>query len=194
MNHSPSSVFVSTWVLVVLFVLTANHTGQALAASNAKMAEQPGVGVAPDDLVTLARGSGSVRGFCTGELGLPTERVFPDGSRELFVVPPGYAFVLTDIEGEITKNVNAAWPVGAIAYLTATLTGAVANQQVRARAPIDADAVSAGIVTTKLHLQSGVVADTGAHVCLRATAVYSTGISSAHVGNDIRLHGYLMPR
>jgi hypothetical protein len=120
--------------------------------------------------------------------------VFPDGSEEVFVVPAGKALVLTDLEGEITKKLSAAWPIGSVGHLTARLTGAVENQVVRARAQINADAVSAGIAAMELHLQSGVVADSGAAVCLSASVVYSTGVSSANVGTDVRLHGYLIDR
>ena len=136
----------------------------------------------------------SGRGPCLDETGVATNRVFPDGTRGSFVVPAGKALVLTDLKGEITKKISAAWPVGSIGLLTATLTGAVENQTVRARTQIDAAAVSAGIATMKLHMQSGVVADSGASVCLRASVVYSTGVSSANVGTDVRLHGYLIAR
>jgi hypothetical protein len=142
----------------------------------------------------LERSFTSGRGPCTDDLGVPTNRVLPDGTRESFVVPAGRALVLTDLEGEITKKYNAAWPVGSVGLLTATVTGAVANQTVRARTQIDADAVSAGIATMKLHLQSGVVADSGASICLGAAVVYSFGFSSANVGADVRLHGYLIER
>jgi hypothetical protein len=102
--------------------------------------------------------------------------------------------VLTDLEGEITRNPNAAWPVGSVGLLTATITGAVANQMVRARTQINSAAVSAGIATMELHLQSGVVADSGASVCLGAVVLTSNGIFSSNVGTDARLHGYLIAR
>jgi hypothetical protein len=127
-------------------------------------------------------------------VGIPTDRVFPDGTRELFVVPAGQAFVLTDLEGEIIKSSAAAWPVGSIGVLTATLTGAVANQYVRARAQLNGDAVSGGIVTVKLHLQSGVVADSGASVCLTAAVFYPNGFGTAVLGTEPRVHGYLIAR
>lgn len=189
MKEMISSVLVSTGLLVMVFALSAGHTSQAFAA-----AAQPGDAVAVDDVVTLVRSFASGRGPCTADLGVPTNRVFPDGTEELFVVPAGQALVLTDLEGEITKKFNAAWPIGAIGHLTARLTGAVANQTVRARTQIDADAVSAGIATMELHLQSGVVADSGASVCLSAAVVFSNGVSSANVGADVRLHGYLIAR
>jgi hypothetical protein len=127
-------------------------------------------------------------------LGVPTNRVLPDGTREVFVVPAGKAFVLTDIEGEITERLNATWSVGTIGMLTATLTGAIANQHVRARAPLDATAVSAGIATVKLHLHSGAVADAGATVCLSALVIERNGFRTATVGTDVRLYGYLIDR
>ena len=195
MKQFASSLLVSTGLLVLVIALIAGNTGQAFGAPNASNTAQLSATVAADDLVMLQRRFTSIRGqVCTGELGVPTNRVFPDGTQELFVVPAGKALVLTDLEGEITKNLSAGWPVGSIGVLTATLTGAVANQTVSARAQINADALSAGIVTMKLHLQSGVVVDSGASVCLRAFAVYSTGVSTAHVGADVRLHGYLIAR
>ena len=109
-------------------------------------------------------------------------------------MPAGKAFVLTDLEGEITEKTNATWTVGTIGILTATLTGAVANQYVRARAPLDADAVSAGIATMKLHLESGAVADSGAAVCLSAIVLEKNGFRSANVGTDVRVYGYLIAR
>jgi hypothetical protein len=112
----------------------------------------------------------------------------------LFVVPAGKAFVITDLQGEITEKVGAAWFVGSIGVLTATVTGTVGNQQVRARSQLDADAVSGGIVTMQLHLQSGVVADSGASVCLSAVVFDKNGFRSARVGTDLRVHGYLIPR
>jgi hypothetical protein len=189
-----SSSLVSTGLVVLALALTAGHAGHAIGAPGVSHAAQLSSTVAADDLVTLVRRFASGRGPCTGELGSPTDRVFPDGTRELFVVPAGKAFVLTDLEGEITKSLSAAWPVGSIGVLTATLTGAVANQTVRARAQLNGDAVSEGIVTTKLHLESGVVADSGASVCLRANVMWSSGFGIAVLGVDPRVHGYLIAR
>jgi hypothetical protein len=177
-------------ILVLVFALGAGHARQAFAAPNVSDAGHAGP-VAVDDFVTLVRSFASGRGPCTDGL-VPTNRVFPDGTLEAFVVPAGKALVLTDLEGEITKKLSAYWPVGSVGHLTAVVTGAVANQTVRARTEIDAAAESAGIATMKLHLQTGVVADSGAAVCLSASVVYSTGVSSANVGADVRLHGYLI--
>lgn len=193
MKHA-SSLLVSTGLLVLVVALTAGNTSQAFGAPGASNTAQLNATVAADDLVMLQRRFTSGRGPCTGDLGVPTNRVFPDGTQEPFVVPAGKALVVTDLEGEITKNLGAGWFEGSIGVLTATLTGAVANQTVRARAQINADALTAGIVTTKLHLQSGVVADSGASVCLRAAVVYSNGSGIANVGTDVRLHGYLIAR
>ena len=68
------------------------------------------------------------------------------------------------------------------------------NQSVRARAPLNADAVSAGIATMKLHLESGAVADSGAAVCLSALVLEKLGSRSANVGTDVRVYGYLIAR
>jgi hypothetical protein len=149
---------------------------------------------AAEDHVVLERRFNATRGPCTPELGVPTNRVLPDGTRELFVVPAGKAFVLTDLEGEITEKLGATWFVGTIGVLNATLTGAVANQHVRARTPLDADAVAAGIATMKLHLASGAVADSGAGVCLSAVVVEKNGFRSANLGTDVRVYGYLIER
>jgi hypothetical protein len=45
-----------------------------------------------------------------------------------------------------------------------------------------------------LHLQSGVVADSGAVICLRASVASSNFVAIATVGTDVRLHGYLIAR
>ena len=193
MKKLPSSLLVSTGVAVLVFALTAGHAGQAIGAPLTSNTAQLSAAAA-DDLVTLERRFSTTRGPCTGELGVPTDRVFPDGTRELFVVPAGKAFVLTDLEGEITEKLAATWFVGTIGYLNATLTGTVANQHVRARASLDANAVSAGIATMKLHLESGAVADSGAAVCLSAIVVEKMGFRSANLGTDVRVYGYLIER
>ena len=64
----------------------------------------------------------------------------------------------------------------------------------RARAPLNADAVSAGIATMKLHLESGAVSDSGAAVCLSAVVLEKNGFRSASVGTDVRVYGYLIAR
>ena len=187
-----SSSLVSTALVVLALALTAGPAGRAIGAPIASNAAELRSAAAADDLVTLARRFSSGRGPCGGELGFPTDRVFPDGTRELFVVPAGKAFVITDLEGEIVRSSSAAWPVGSIGLLTATLTGAVANQQVRARVQLNGDAVSGGIATAKLQLESGVVADSGASVCLSASVLYSNGFGIALLGVDPRVHGYLI--
>ena len=189
MKQLASSLLVSTGLLVVAFAPATGITARAAAPPIAQL----NAATAADDLVTLVRRLGTGRP-CTSELGVPADRVLPDGTQESFVVPLGKALVITDLEGEITKKTSVAWPEGSIGYLTATVTGAVANQTVRARAAITADAVSAGIATMKLHLQSGVVADSGAVICLRALVVSSTFSGTANVGTDVRLHGYLITR
>jgi hypothetical protein len=74
MKEMISSVLVSTGLLVLVFALSAGHTSQAFAAP-----AQPGDAVAVDDVVTLVRSFASGRGPCTADLGVPTNRVFPDG-------------------------------------------------------------------------------------------------------------------
>ena len=192
MKRPASSLHVSTGLLVLIFTFSASST-QAGGAPSVSSAEEPGAAAAAEDHVVLERRFDLTRS-CAPELGVPTNRVLPDGTREFFVVPAGKAFVLTDLEGEITEKLGATWFVGTIGILTATLTGAVANQYVRARAPLDADAVSAGIATMKLHLESGAVADSGATVCLSAFVLEKNGFRSASVGTDVRAYGYLIAR
>ena len=110
MKQLISSSLVSTGLVALAIALTAGHAGQAIGAPTASHAARLSSAAAADDLVMLARRFSSGRGPCAGELGSPTDRVFPDGTRELFVVPAGKAFVLTDLEGEIVKSSSAAWP------------------------------------------------------------------------------------
>jgi hypothetical protein len=193
MKRLASSLLLSTGLLVLILTLSASNT-QAGGAPSMSSTAQLSATTAAEDHVVLERRFSSTRGSCAPELGVPTNRVFPDGTREIFVVPAGKAFVLTDLEGEITEKLDAAWSVGAIGTLNATLTGAVANQYVRARAPLNADAVSAGIATMKLHLESGAVADSGAAVCLSAVVLERNGFRTASVGTDVRVYGYLIAR
>jgi hypothetical protein len=192
MKALASSLLASRGHLALILALTVSQASQAIGAPIMPETTQP---IAVDNLVTLERRFDEVRGgLCTDDLGHPTNRVMPDGTRELFTVPAGMSFVVTDLEGDITPKTNAGWPLGAIGVLTATLTGSVANQYVRARGQLDSDAATSGIVTVKLHLQSGVAADSGATVCLRAHLVVKNGFHSAQVGTDVRVHGYLVAR
>ena len=193
MKRLASSLLVSTGLLVLLLAMSASNT-QAGGAPGMSSTAQLSATTATEDHVVLERRLTSTRGPCTPELGVPTNRVLPDGTREFFVVPAGKAFVLTDLEGEITEKLGATWSVGTIGILNATLTGAVATQFVRARAPLNADAVSAGIATMKLHLESGAVADSGAAVCLSAVVLERNGFRTASVGTDVRVYGYLIAR
>ena len=192
MKRLKSLLLVSTGLLVLILTFSASNS-QAVGAPIMSSTAELSATTAVEDHVVLERRFDSTRGPCTGS-GAPTNRVFPDGTRESFVVPAGKAFVLTDLEGEITEKTGAGWFVGSIGTLTATLTGAVANQYVRARTPLDTDAVSAGIATVKLHLQSGAVADSGAAVCLSAVVLEKNGFRSANVGTDVRAYGYLIAR
>jgi hypothetical protein len=193
MKSRASSLLVSTGLLGLMLTFTASNT-QAVGAPSVSSTTQLSETTAAEDHVVLERRFDSTRGPCTAALGVPTNRVFPDGTREFFVVPAGKAFVLTDLEGEITEKTNATWSLGTIGILSATLTGGIANQYVRARAPLSADAVSAGIATMKLHLESGAVADSGAAVCLSAVVLEKNGFRSANVGTDVRVYGYLIAR
>jgi hypothetical protein len=194
MTRQASSVLVSTGLLVVLTVAFSARDTQAAGAPTISTTADLTETVAVEDRVVLERRFDSTRGLCTADLGLPTNRVLPDGTRETFVVPAGKAFVLTDLEGEITEKFGATWFIGSIGILTATMTGAVANQYVRAKAPLDANAVGAGIATVKLHLQSGAVADAGATVCLSALVIEKNGFRAASLGTDVRAYGYLVAR
>ena len=193
MKRLAPSLLVSTGLLMLILGFTASNT-QAVGAPSMSSTLPLSETTAAQDHVVLERRFGSVRGQCTPEVGVPTNRVLPDGTRESFVVPAGKAFVLTDLEGEITEKFGAAWFVGSIGMLNATLTGPVANQHVRARAPLGSDAVNAGIATLKLHLESGAVADSGAAVCLSAIVVEKMGFRAANLGTDVRVYGYLIDR
>lgn len=193
MKRLASPLFVSTGLLVLMLAFSAS-SAQAAGAAGISSPAQLGEATPVEDRVVLERRFEATRGPCTPDLGVATNRVFPDGTREMFVVPAGKAFVLTDLEGEITEKTGAIWFVGTIGLLNATLTGAVANQHVRARTPLNADAVAAGIATVKLHLASGAVADSGAGVCLSAVVVEKNGFRSANLGTDVRVYGYLIER
>jgi len=191
MKPQVSSLLALAGLLVLLLTLSGIHA----QAAGAPGMSSPAVLSAPagaEDQVVLERRFDAIRGPCTPDVGVPMNRVFPDGTREYFVVPAGKAFVLTDLEGEITEKFGATWSVGTIGMLTATLTGGISNQYVRARAPLSAEAVSAGIATMKLHLESGAVADAGAAVCLSALVVEKNGFRAANLGTDIRAYGYLI--
>ena len=156
MKRLASSLLVSTGLLLLILTLSASNT-QAVGAPGMSGTAELTAATAAEDHVVLERRFESTRGPCTPDLGVPTNRVFPDGTREFFVVPAGKAFVLTDLEGEITEKTVPRGLSARSGTLNATLTGTVANQYVRARAPLNADAVSAGIATMKLHLESGAV-------------------------------------
>src|SRR4030095_8554972 len=153
MRRLASFLLLWTPSLILLLAFNANNT-EAVAAAGVSAAAQSSTTTAEDHVV-LERRFEATRGACTTDLGSPTNRVFPDGARELFVVPAGKAFVLTDLEGEITERTGASWLIGSIGLLNATLTGAVADQLVRARAPLDVAATSAGIPPLELHPESG---------------------------------------
>ena len=193
MKRPAPSFLVSTGLFMLILAFSASNT-QAVGGPGMSRTEELTGATAAEDHVVLERRFDAVRGPCTPDLGVPTNRVLPDGTREYFTVPAGKAFVLTDLEGEITEKLGATWFVGTIGYLNATLTGPVANQHVRARAPLNSEAVSAGIATMKLHLESGAVADSGAAVCLSAIVVEKMGFRSANLGTDVRVYGYLIER
>ena len=193
MRRLASFLLLWTPPLILLLAFHANNTRAVAAAGMSSTAGQSAT-TAAEDYVVLERRFEATRGACTADLDSPTNRVLPDGMREFFVVPAGKAFVLTDLEGEITERTGAPWFIGSIGFLNATLTGAVANQLVRARVPLDVAAASAGIATLKLHLESGAVADSGATVCLSAIVVEKNGFRAANVGTDVRAYGYLIAR
>lgn len=193
MKRLVSSVLALAGLLAVALTVSGIHA-QAAGAPGMSSTAEPSAPAAVEDHVVLERRFDSTRGPCTADLGVPMNRVLPDGTRDYFIVPAGKAFVLTDLEGEITEKYGATWLAGTIGILTATLTGGIANQHVRARAPLNAEAITAGIVTMKLHLESGAVADAGAGVCLSAVVLEKNGVKSASLGTDIRAYGYLIAR
>ena len=105
MKRLASSLLVSTGLLVLMLTFSASNT-QAVGAPSMSSTAQLSATTAAEDHVVLERRFDSTRGPCTPELGVPTNRVFPDGTREFFVVPAGKAFVLTDLEGEITEKIE----------------------------------------------------------------------------------------
>ena len=193
MRRLASFLLFWTPLLILIFAFNANNTRAVAAAGMSNTAAQ-GAPTTAEDYVVLERRFDTTRVECTSDQGVATNRVLPDGTRELFVVPAGKAFVLTDLEGEITEKTGAAWFIGSIGYLTATLTGAVADQRVRARVPLDVAAATAGIATMKLHLESGAVADSGATVCLSAVVIDANGFRTANLGTDVRAYGLLIAR
>ena len=108
MKRLASSLLVSTGLLMLILTLSASNT-QAGGAPSMSSTAQLSATTAAEDHVVLERRFNSTRGSCTPELGVPTNRVFPDGTREFFVVPAGKAFVLTDLEGEIAEKTSAVW-------------------------------------------------------------------------------------
>jgi hypothetical protein len=196
MKRLTSSLLVSTGLLVLGFSLTINNATEAIGRPVNSERAQGGVTVAADDLVVLERRFAASNRPCVSSV--PTDRVFPDGSRALFVVPLGKAFVLTDIEGETRRVEGLNWLQGDVAFLRVTITGAVAPQSVKARTQLSPEAAAMGFTTLKLHLESGVVADSGAALCLSAYVVTSSAsgelVKGAFAGNDVQLHGYLINR
>ena len=118
MKRLASLLLVSTGLLVLILTFSASNP-QAVSTPSMSSAAELSATTAVEDHVVLERRFDSTRSPCTG-LGVPTNRVFPDGTRESFVVPAGKAFVLTDLEGEIAEKTSAVWFVGTIGTLTAT--------------------------------------------------------------------------
>jgi hypothetical protein len=194
MKRFASPLAIATGLLVLMMAFAAGSSSEAMGPPSASHDAHLDPITAPEDLVTLERRFDEVRGVCAGDAGVPTNRVFPDGTRELFTVPAGRALVITDLQGDIVKKANVAWFVGGIAVLRAVVTGALATYDVPARVQLTQDAVTAGIATMQLHLESGVVADPGAAVCLRAFVRTKNGVYSSDVGTDVRVYGYLINR
>jgi hypothetical protein len=196
MNRLLSALLAATGLLVLVFALTLGDPGEALGRPTGLDAVQASATATADDLVLLEARLSGLRRPCTGD-DRPTDRILPDGTRALFVVPLGKAFVLTDMEGDIQQGNSdlVAWSAGEVGVLRATITGPVAEPiEVRARAQIGADAASIGYLTLKVHLQSGVVVDSGASLCIDAMVLRRGGSKTAVVAGGAKLFGYLIPR
>jgi hypothetical protein len=125
---------------------------------------------------------------------VPVRRILPNGApaSKPFVVPTDYVLVLTDIRGEITRDI--LWTPGWLGDLAAVIVGPGGSQTIRAvGGRIDDDAIETLLVTMQLHLESGVVAGPGSSVCLQASIRSGFGTSSADV-LAANLYGFLMKK
>jgi hypothetical protein len=122
---------------------------------------------------------------------VPVARVFPDGtSVPTFVVPAGKVLVVTDLDGIIRQDVP--WTVGRVGALGAGIpVGSITRAVLAAHAPLNADAVSAGMVAMSLHSQAGYLFGPDVPVCVFASQIYPNGGSRAQVVRA-RLQGYLI--
>jgi hypothetical protein len=190
----------SAGVLLLALTLILTNAGQVIGQStesqlveviNSRAKPVPVVATpVAADYVTLEDDFGQ-DGGC--EFGTSTERIFPDGTREPFVVPRGRVLVLTDMQGAVSARYPIVWTtahVGFIATLGATIQGVGQPQYFEARAQVNGAAVSAQILPLEFHLQTGVVAGPGSIVCLRGSLGKANSGFAANA--RARFQGYLM--
>lgn len=176
-----SKLLAAAGLTVVMLALTVTSGG--VAAHGAK----PAVPVA--DHVQLEY-VGGLNNICLSGA-VSVARVFPDGtSVPAFVVPADSVLVITDVDGIIRQDVP--WTLGYVGALGAGIpVGSINRAILAAHAPLNADAVSAGMVSMSLHSQAGYRFGPGVPVCVFATQIYPNGGSTADVVRA-RLQGYLV--
>jgi hypothetical protein len=177
-----SKLLAAAGLTVVTLALTVTNGG-GVAAHGAK----PVVSV--PDHVQLEYVGGPNNTCPSGAV--PVARVFPDGtSVPAFVVPADSVLVITDVDGIIRQDVP--WTLGYVGALAAGIPdGSITRPILAAYAPLNADAVSAGMVSMSLHSQAGYRFGPGVPVCVFASQIYPNGGSIADVLRA-RLQGYLI--
>jgi hypothetical protein len=177
-----SRLFAAAGLIVAMLALTAPNGG-GVAAHGAK----PAVPVAEHVQLEYA---GVLNNPCFSGA-VPVARVFPDGtSVPAFVVPADSVLVITDVDGIIRQDVP--WTLGYVGALGAGIpVGSITKTILAAYAPLNADALSAGMVSMSLHSQAGYRFGPGLPVCVFATQIYPNGGSTADVVRA-RLQGYLI--
>ena len=147
--------------------------------------------VSPVERVVLRNQGGPPTGICPDNADREVERVFPDGTRSLsFTVPPGKVLVLTDLEAFLQERNGLSWNAGDVAFAKVASGNAI-FPVITARGALTAAAVSAGVVTAGVHLESGGGIGPNLPPCIswgihRANGFYAADLS------EVELHGYLV--
>jgi hypothetical protein len=117
-------------------------------------------------------------------------RVFPDATSVPTFVVPAKCWFVTDLDGIIRQDVP--WTVGRVGALGVGIpVGSITRAVLAAHAPLNADAVSAGMVSMSLRSQAGYLFGPDVPVCVFASQIYPNGGSRAQVVRA-RLQGYLI--
>ena len=103
MKRLASSLLVSTGLLVLILTFSASSTRAGGAPSVLVRTTQCGDS-AEDDVVLERRFDSDSTRPCSPGVGVPTNRVFPDGTREFFVVPPERPSCSPTSKGRSPKN------------------------------------------------------------------------------------------